>query len=119
MNSYELNIVAICFFFLGIFALCVLVYVAFRYLDEIEELLSKSVFVSGNRRLYLHAGILGKVMRICTISTLLTTPYLFARRGLVDEAQLKSFPISMKRLLVVAWCTMCISSAAFLAFGSF
>ncbi|ESW39629.1 hypothetical protein RR51_17875 [Pseudomonas sp. C5pp] len=114
-----MNVVAICFFFLGIVALLVQIYIAIRYLDEIEGLLWKSDFVSGNRKLYLHAGILGKIMRICTISTLLSTPYLFARKGLVDEAQLQNFPARMKRLLIVTWCTMCISSVAFLALGSF
>lgn len=114
-----MNVIAVCFFFLAMVAFLVQIYVAIRHLDEIEGLLSKSDFVLGNRRLYLHVGILGKIMRICTISTLLTTPYLFVRKGLVDEAQLRNFPVSMKRLLVVLWCTMCISSAAFLALGYF
>ncbi|QHG67633.1 hypothetical protein C2H86_25785 [Pseudomonas putida] len=114
-----MNVVAICFFFLAMVAFLVQIYVAIRHLDKIEGLLSKSDFVLGNRKLYLHAGLLGKVMRICTISTLLTTPYLFVRKGLADKAQLQNFPAPMKRLLIAAWCTMCISSAAFLALGSF
>lgn len=119
MSKFEINLVAICFFFLAMVAFLVQMCVAIRHLDEIEGLLSKSDFVLGNRKLYLHAGLLGKIMRICTISTLLTTPYLFVRKGLVDEAQLQNFPAPMKRLLVVLWCTMCISSAAFLALWSF
>lgn len=49
MNQFEMNLVAVGFFFLGMAALLVLVFVAVRYLDEIEELLSKSVYVSGNK----------------------------------------------------------------------
>lgn len=45
-----MNLVAVGFFFLGMAALLVLVFVAVRYLDEIEELLSKSVYVSGNKK---------------------------------------------------------------------
>lgn len=119
MNTFEMKVVAVCFFFLAIVAFLVQMYVAIRHLDEVEGLLSKSDFVLGNRKIYLHAGLLGKIMRICTISTLLTTPYLFVRKGLVDEAQLQNFPAPMKRLLVVLWCTMCIFSAAFLALWSF
>lgn len=37
-----MNVVAICFFCLGMVALLVKIYVAIRYLDEIEGLLSKS-----------------------------------------------------------------------------
>lgn len=100
-------------------AFLVQVYVGIKHLDKIEGLLSKSDFVMGNRNLYLHAGLLGKVMRVCTISTLLTTPSLFARRGLVDVTQLRDFPSSMKKILIGAWCTMCISSVIFLMLGSF
>ncbi|MBO9550574.1 MAG: hypothetical protein J7573_14085 [Pseudomonas sp.] len=114
-----MDLVAICFFFVATVAFLVQMYVAIRHLDEIEELLSKSNFVLGNRKLYLHAGLLGKIMRICTMSALLTMPSLFARRGLVDVTQLRDFPNSMKRILVGAWCTMCISSMIFLMLGSF
>jgi len=91
-----MNLVAVGFFFLGMAALLVLVFVAVRYLDEIEELLSKSVYVSGNKKLYAPAGVIGKIMRICTISTVLTMPGVFARRRLVDVDQLRDFPNSIK-----------------------
>lgn len=119
MSTYDMNVAAIGFFVLGLLAFCVLTFVSFRYLDEIESSLSGSLFVAGNRKLYLHAGVLGRIMRICTIATLLTTPRLFARRGLVNELQLQIFPRSLRRILVVAWCTMCGASIAFLALGYF
>ena len=119
MSKFEINLVSICFFFLAVLAFLVQMYVAIRHLDEVEELLSKSDFVWGNRKLYLRAGLLGKIMRICTISMLLTMPSLFARRGLVDVAHLRDFSNSMKRIMVGAWCTMCISSMIFLMLGSF
>ncbi|WP_256592058.1 hypothetical protein [Pseudomonas sp. CC120222-01a] len=119
MSKFEINLVAICFFFLAMVAFLVQMYVAMRHLDEVEGLLSKSDFVLGNKKLYLHAGFLGKIMRISTISTLLTVPRLFARRGLVDVTQLRDFPNSMKRILVGTWCAMCISSMIFLMLGSF
>ena len=114
-----MNLVAVGFFFLGMAALLVLVFVAVRYLDEIEELLSKSVYVAANKKLYAPAGVIGKIMRICTISTVLTMPGVFARRRLVDVDQLRDFPNSIKRVLVGAWCTMFISSMVFLFLGSF
>jgi hypothetical protein len=100
-------------------ALSVLICLAVRNLDEIEGRLSKSAYVAGNKKLYSQAGILGRVMRICTIAMLLTMPSLFARRGLVDVIQLQAFPNSTKNVLVGTWCIMCISSVVFLMLGSF
>ncbi|MGR6450458.1 hypothetical protein ACU5P1_00720 [Pseudomonas plecoglossicida] len=119
MNDFVLNMMAIISLLVGVAALLVLSIVAVRHLDEIEEMLSKSSFVVGNKVLYSRVGFIGKIMRICTVSILLAMPQAFARKGLVDMAQLNKFPISMKRLLVAAWYTICISSVIFLGFGTF
>jgi len=119
VNDFELNMMAISFLLMGMAALLVLLLVAVRHLDYIEEMLSKSSFVVGNKALYSRAGLLGKLMRICTISLLLAMPRAFARRGMVDVVQLKKFPMPMKRLLVAAWYTVCISSVIFLGLGTF
>lgn len=119
MNDFVLNMMAIFSLLVGVAALMILLIVALRHLDEIEEMLSKSSFVVGNKALYSRVGFIGKIMRICTISILLAMPQAFAREGLVDMVQLNKFPISMKRLLVAAWYTICISSVIFLGFGTF
>jgi len=119
VNDFKLNMMAVGFLLLGLLALLALLIMAIRYLDDIEEMLSKSSFVVGNKALYSRAGLVGKVMRICTISILLAMPHAFERRGLADMGQLKNFPMPMKRLLVGAWVTVCISSVIFLGFGAF
>ncbi|MFT0520892.1 hypothetical protein [Pseudomonas faucium] len=119
MTDFELNMMSVCFLLVGMLALLVLLLMANHYLDRIEEMLSKSSFVAGNKALYSRAGIIGRLMRVCTISILLSIPQLFVRRGLVDVAQLKEFPVLIRRILVGAFCTACISSVVFLGVGTF
>ena len=104
---------ALFLFVVLVVAFSVLIYISIRHIDQIESLLSKSQFVQGNRAVYTRAGLLGKVMRICTVSTLLIIPRAFARRGLADLQQVKEFPCRMRRVLVITWAVAVISLIAF------
>ncbi|MGE7993006.1 hypothetical protein ACQKPE_18605 [Pseudomonas sp. NPDC089554] len=115
MTNFEANMLALFFFVLSVVAFSVLVYISTRHIDRIESLLSKSQFVSGNRVVYSRAGLLGKVMRICTISTLLMIPRTFAKRGLADLQQVKEFPFQLRRVLVITWG---VAVTSLVAFGS-
>ena len=46
------------------------VYVSVRYVSQIESLLSNSLMVSGNKKIFGHAGLVGKVMRTGSASVM-------------------------------------------------
>lgn len=100
-------------FVLATLSLLVLVYLSYRYLELIETMLSNSSFVMGNKNLYSRAGLIGRVMRICTVSILLTMPKVFVYRGLVDSREVDRFPMAMRCLLVVLWNLMLASLLIF------
>lgn len=113
MRDFEIQLLGLFFFLISIVSFVVLGYMSLRYLDRIESLLSKSRFVMGNKTVYSRAGLLGRVMRICTIAVLLMMPRVFAWRGLADLQQVKDFPYRMRCVLVTAWGVAVISLIAF------
>ncbi|KHL71781.1 hypothetical protein PpSQ1_24420 [Pseudomonas putida] len=79
------------------------VFVAYRYLDRIESILSNSRMVAVNREIYSYAGLLGKVMRLGSISAMLSMKYFSVRKGLLDNDEVTKVPIDLQRLLVRLW----------------
>lgn len=79
------------------------VFVAYRYLDRIESILSNSRMVAVNREIYSHAGLLGKVMRLGSVSAMLSMKYFSVRKGLLDNDEVTKVPIGLQRLLVRLW----------------
>lgn len=79
------------------------VFVAYRYLDRIESILSNSRMVAVNREIYSHAGLLGKVMRLGSVSAMLSMKYFSVRKGLLDNDEVTKVPIDLQRLLVRLW----------------
>lgn len=95
---------------LGVFAIIspyfmfgVWIFVAHRYLDRIESALSNSRMVAVNREIYSHAGLLGKVMRLGSISAMLSMKYFSVRKGLLDGDDLAKAPTDLQKLLVRLW----------------
>ena len=99
--STAVGIVAFIILAAMIITLCASLYISSYHLGRIESLLPNSAFVSGNKKTFSQAGLIGKVMRTLSISILLTVPKIYARKGLVDLDEVTSFPIGMKRTLIV------------------
>ena len=99
--STEAGIVAFIILAAMTVTLCVSFYISIYHLDRIESLLPNSAFVSGNKKTFSQAGLIGKVMRTPSISILLTVPKIYARKSLVDLDEVTNFPIRMKRTLIV------------------
>lgn len=99
--STEAGIVAFIILAAMIVTLCASFYISIYHLDRIESLLPNSAFVSGNKKTFSQAGLIGKVMRTLSISILLTVPKIYARKSLVDLDEVTNFPIRMKRTLII------------------
>lgn len=99
--STEAGIVAFIILAAMTVTLCVSFYISIYHLDRIESLLPNSAFVSGNKKAFSQAGLIGKVMRTLSISILLTVPKIYVRKSLVDLDEVTNFPIRMKRTLIV------------------
>ena len=100
MNEVDPGLVALLIFAPMGLAIIVQCYIAHKYTERFESLLTNCAFVTGNKNIYQHAGLLGKVMRTGLISMGLATPRIFVRRGLIDFDEVKRFPTRMRRLLV-------------------
>ena len=79
--------------------------VASRYLDRIESVFSNSRMVVGNKEVYVHAGMLGKLMRVGSISAMLAMKGLCVRKGMLDAEDVRKAPDDLKKLLVRLWFT--------------
>jgi len=79
------------------------IYISVRYVNYIESLLSNSSMVSGNKRIFSSAGLLGKVMRTGSASVMLSMRAICIRKGLLDLQDVKRFPGGLRRMLVGLW----------------
>jgi hypothetical protein len=100
VNEVEPGLIAILILAPMMLAMVVQCFIAHKYTEYYESLLTRCSFVTGNKITFQHAGLLGKVMRTGLISMVLAIPSLFVRRGLIDFDEVKRFPSSMRRLLV-------------------
>jgi len=100
MTEVDPGLVALLIIVPMVLAIVVQCYVAHKYTECFESLLTNCSFVTGNKNVYQHAGLLGKVMRPGLISMVLAIPRPFVRRGLIDLDEVKRFPPRMRRLLV-------------------
>lgn len=78
-------------------------YVSVRYVCRIELLLSNSSMICGTRKVFCHAGLLGKVMRTGSASVMLSMRELCIRKGLLDLQDVNGFPDGLRRMLVGLW----------------
>lgn len=113
MTNFQANLASLFLFILFMVAFSLLTYISVRHIDRIESMLSKSQFVTSNRLIFSRAGVIGKVMRIYTISILLMIPGVFARRGLANLQQIREFPRRTRLVLVMTWAVLVISLILF------
>lgn len=94
-------------------------YIAHRYLERYEALLTNCVFIKENKHLFQHTGLPGKVLRIVLIACVLAAPRLFIRKSLIDVEEVKRFPARTRRLLVILLCIHCGSFLALIIVNYF
>jgi hypothetical protein len=75
-------------------------FVAHKYVETIETRLSSCSYVNDTKKIWGHAGLLGKVMRGGIIATILMMPNIHAKRGLIDTEEVKNLPALYKKLLI-------------------
>lgn len=92
------------------------IFVAYRYLDRVESVLSNSRMVAVNREIYSHAGLLGKVMRLGSISAMLSMRSFSVRKGLLNSDDVSNAPVDLQRLLVRLWTVQIVLIALIVLF---
>jgi hypothetical protein len=100
VNAVDPGLIALLILAPIVLSMMVLCYIAHKYTEHFESLLPNCTYVAGNKKIFQHAGLLGKVMRTGSISLVLAIPSIFLRRGLIDLNEVKRFPPNMRRLLV-------------------
>lgn len=80
-----------------------LMYVVFRYTEKAESLMPTSSFVEAHKNAYPQAGLAGKIFRNGFLTLVLLTPELCAKRGFANLEEVRRFPSSLKRRLIVSW----------------
>ena len=96
------------FFILTVFASFTLIYLAHRYVEYFEALLPGSALVDVNKKNFVHAGLLGKMVRVCLIALMLSVPNFCVRRNFLKMEEGDRFPIGFRRVLVGLWCLIVI-----------
>lgn len=95
------------------------IYIAFRKIEEIEKLLPNCEMIPGEKKLWLHAGLIGKVFRVNNISLILMFPRIFARKQLINIKEINSLPSKIKTLLIIIGAAQLILTIAFFGLGIF
>ena len=103
MNDFDLRWLGFPLMMAMFVVMAVWIYVSVRYVNYIESLLSNSSMVSGNKRIFGHAGLLGKIMRTGSVSLLLSMRALCVRKGVLDVEDVKKFPERLRCMLVGLW----------------
>ena len=99
--AYIALVSMICLFF----ALCWIFLSSYLYTGLIEKFLRKSKFVAINRKGLSGLGLLGSVVRNCSIALMFLIPKFCERRGLIEENELENLPLHLKRKLLAPWIT--------------
>lgn len=98
-------------------SVCMMVYLACRYVKDIEAALSKCSYIQSNKDNFSSAGLVGKVMRTCLAANMLMIPGLFIRKGMADVSDVESFPKPIKKILLPSWLGLVLSTILFFAFN--
>jgi len=93
--------------------LAIMTYIAHRKIDYIEGFFLNCDAITGEKKLWLHAGLLGKVLRLSNISFSLLTPKIFASKNLIDIKEINSLPPKIKIPLIIIGAAQLILTIAF------
>ncbi|MFK0313458.1 hypothetical protein ACIQUF_19790 [Pseudomonas sp. NPDC090233] len=90
-------------------------FIAARRTEYFESFFPNSHYIIKNKETYKRAGLIGKLMRTGTISTVLALPSIFTNRNLVEQQEIDAFPKKTKILLVTLWALHIIFFSSFVA----
>jgi hypothetical protein len=99
--------------------LTITIYIAHRKIDHIESFLLNCDKVTGEKELWQHAGLMGKVIRLTNISFILLTPKIYTKRKLIDIDEINKLPSEIKTPLIAIGVAFTISFIALLGLGVF
>jgi len=103
MSGFDLRWLGLPLMMAMFMIMAVWIYVSVRYVNYIESLLPNSSMVSGNKKIFGRAGLLGKIMRTGSVSLLLSMRSLCVRKGVLDFDDVKKFPERLRCMLVGLW----------------
>ncbi|EGC00930.1 MULTISPECIES: hypothetical protein [Pseudomonas] len=103
MNSQQVAVLGVFLIISPFLMFAVLAFVAHRCLGRIESYLSNSRMVVVNREMYGSSGLFGRVMRLGSISAMLTMRSFSVRKGMLDGEDVRKTPVDLKKLLVRLW----------------
>ncbi|MGF6394021.1 hypothetical protein QFZ86_002948 [Pseudomonas plecoglossicida] len=99
--------------------LAITIYIAHSKIDHIESFLLNCNMITGEKKLWVHAGLLGKVIRLTNISFILLTPKIYTKRKLIDIEEINKLPSKIKTPLIAIGLAYTISFVALLGLGVF
>ncbi|MFK0313344.1 hypothetical protein ACIQUF_19200 [Pseudomonas sp. NPDC090233] len=117
MSAEALTLVASILLACMAISVCVMIYLACRYTDDIETALMKCSYIQSNKDNFSAAGFVGKLIRTCLAANMLMIPGLFVRKGVADASDVENFPRPMKRFLLPSWVGLVLSTILFFAFN--
>ncbi|MFJ4055804.1 MULTISPECIES: hypothetical protein [Pseudomonas] len=100
-------------------SLAIMTYIAHRKIDYIEGFLLNCKAVHGEKKIWLHAGLFGKLLRLSNVSFILLIPKIYARKNLVDIKEVNSLPSKIKKPLIILGAANLILTIAFFGLGIF
>ncbi|RMV18522.1 hypothetical protein ALP17_00740 [Pseudomonas savastanoi] len=108
MTDVDPGLIATIIILSGVVMVGISFYVAHAYTEKLEHCLPNCKFVEHNKRVFLSAGLLGKIMRCNMIYFYLWVPSLGKKRGLLDIKEIERFPVKLKYLLTIPWTSQII-----------
>ncbi|MDR2316170.1 MAG: hypothetical protein LBF06_07245 [Pseudomonas sp.] len=99
--------------------LAITIYIAHCKIDHIESFLLNCDMVTSEKKLWQHAGLMGKVIRLTNISFILLTPQIYTKRKLIDIDEINKLPSKIKTTLIAIGVAFTISFIALLGLGVF
>lgn len=109
MSDFALASIVISILFLGVVSACWVLLFSYRFTELVESYLDKSKFVTGNRKVLSHAGLMGLLIRNCAMALMFLIPRLCEKRGLIEKDELLNLPIHLKRKLLMPWIASGVS----------
>ncbi|ORL67914.1 hypothetical protein B7H17_02305 [Pseudomonas putida] len=103
MTDVYVAVLGVFLFSTPVMIFAVWIFVAYKYVDRIEGLLSNSRMVMGNREVFSQSGVLGRIMRVGAVSAMLTATKMCVRKGMLDAEDVRKVPLRLKRFLVALW----------------
>ncbi|MEB6592471.1 hypothetical protein MXM82_25585 [Pseudomonas asiatica] len=116
MNNQQVAVLGVCLIISPFLVFAVLAIVAHRCLDRIESYLSNSRMVVVNREVYCSSGLFGKLMRLGSISAMLTMKSFSVRKGMLDGEDVRKAPADLKKFLVRLWLAQILLTALIVLF---